>query len=141
MELSLTGLACRAHEHSSLWSFRKTLMQREADKATGTQLELKQKQLGALGVPPKVSAIPSMGSCSPGAVLSQSVERKPTSLVTQTVKIACNAGDLGLISRWGKSPGEGNGNPFQCSCLENPHGQRSLAGYSPWDRKELDTSE
>ena len=33
------------------------------------------------------------------------------------------------------------GDPFQCSCLENPHGQRSLAGYSPWDRKELDTSE
>jgi len=32
----------------------------------------------------------------------------------------------------GRCPGEGHGNPLQCSCLENPHGQRSLAGYSPW---------
>ena len=32
-------------------------------------------------------------------------------------------------------PGEGNGNPLQYSCLENPHGQRNLAGYSPWCRK------
>ena len=32
---------------------------------------------------------------------------------------ACNAGDLGLIPRLGRSPGEGNGNPLQCSCLEN----------------------
>ena len=33
---------------------------------------------------------------------------------------ACNAGDLGLIPGWGRSPGEGNGNPLQYSCLENP---------------------
>ena len=33
---------------------------------------------------------------------------------------ACNAGDLGSISRLGRSPGEGNGNPLQYSCLENP---------------------
>ena len=33
---------------------------------------------------------------------------------------ACNAGDLGLIPGLGRSPGEGNGNPLQCSCLENP---------------------
>ena len=45
---------------------------------------------------------------------------------------ACNAGDPGLISGLGGSPGEGNGNPLQYSCLENPHEQRSLAGYSPW---------
>ena len=32
---------------------------------------------------------------------------------------ACNAGDLGSIPRLGRSPGEGNGNPFQYSCLEN----------------------
>ena len=44
---------------------------------------------------------------------------------------ACNAGDLGLIPRLGRSPGEGNGNLFQYSGLENPHGQRSLAGYIP----------
>ena len=33
---------------------------------------------------------------------------------------ACNAGDLGLIPGAGGSPGEGNGNPLQYSCLENP---------------------
>jgi len=33
---------------------------------------------------------------------------------------------------WEASPGEENGNPLQYSCLENPHGQRSLAGYNPW---------
>ena len=32
---------------------------------------------------------------------------------------ACNVGDLGLIPGWGRSPGEGNGNPLQYSCLEN----------------------
>ena len=32
----------------------------------------------------------------------------------------------------------GHGNPLQYSCLENPHGQRSLMGYSPWGCKELD---
>ena len=33
---------------------------------------------------------------------------------------ACKAGDLGSISGSGRSPGEGNGNPLQYSCLENP---------------------
>ena len=32
---------------------------------------------------------------------------------------ACNAGDLGLIPGLERSPGEGNGNPLQYSCLEN----------------------
>ena len=32
---------------------------------------------------------------------------------------ACNTGDSGLISGSGRSPGEGNGNPLQYSCLEN----------------------
>ena len=33
---------------------------------------------------------------------------------------ASNAGDQGSITGLGRSPGEGNGNPLQCSCLENP---------------------
>ena len=45
---------------------------------------------------------------------------------------ACNSGDLGLIPGSGRSPGEGKSNPLQYSCLENPHGWKSLAGYSPW---------
>ena len=48
----------------------------------------------------------------------------------------CNAGDLGSIPGSGRSPGGGHGNPLQYSCLENPHGQRSLAGYCPWGHKE-----
>ena len=35
---------------------------------------------------------------------------------------ACNMGDLGSIPGSGRSPGEGNGNPLQYSCLENPMG-------------------
>ena len=35
----------------------------------------------------------------------------------------------------------GHGNPLQYSCLENPHGQRRLAGYSRWDCKESDMTE
>jgi len=55
-----------------------------------------------------------------------------------------NAGDIrdvGLVSGLGRSPGGGHGNPLQYSCLENPHGQRSLVGYSPWDCKESDMTE
>ena len=48
---------------------------------------------------------------------------------------ACNVGDLRSIPRLGRSPGGGNGNPVQYSCLENPHGQRCLVGYSPWGHK------
>ena len=47
----------------------------------------------------------------------------------------CNAGDLGSI------PEAEHGNPLQYSFLENPHGQRNLAGYSPWSHKELDMIE
>ena len=46
-----------------------------------------------------------------------------------------------MIPRLGRFPGGGYGNPLQYSCLENPHGQRSLAGYSPWDPKESDPTE
>ena len=41
---------------------------------------------------------------------------------------ACHVGDLGLIPGLGRYPGGGYGNPTQYSCLENSHGQRSLAG-------------
>ena len=52
-----------------------------------------------------------------------------------------SAGDLGSTPGLGRSPGGGHGNPLQCFCLENPHGQRSLVGYSPWGHKESDTAE
>ena len=49
----------------------------------------------------------------------------------------CNMGDLGSIPGLGRSLGGGYGNPLQYSCLKNPHGQRSLAGYSSRGHKEL----
>ena len=53
----------------------------------------------------------------------------------------CNAGDLDSIPGLGRSLGGGHGNPLQHSCLENPQGQRNLAGYSPWSHKESDTTD
>ena len=53
----------------------------------------------------------------------------------------CNAGDAALIPGLGGSPGEENGHPLQYSCLENPHGWRSLVGYSLQDHKESDMIE
>ena len=54
---------------------------------------------------------------------------------------ACNVGGLSSISGLGRSHGEGHGNPLQYSSLENPQGQRSLAGYNPCGCKELDMTE
>ena len=58
---------------------------------------------------------------------------------------ACNAGGLGSIPGLGRSPGERNGNPLQYTISSNmpgeSHGQRSLAGYSPWGCKESDIIE
>ena len=48
-----------------------------------------------------------------------------------------NAGDTCLISGLGRSPGGGNGNPFQFSYLGNPKVRRSLEGYSPWGCKRV----
>ena len=52
-----------------------------------------------------------------------------------------NAENTGSAPELGRSPGGGNGNLLQYFCLENHHGQRSLVGYNPWGRKELDTTE
>ena len=46
-----------------------------------------------------------------------------------------DARDTGLIFAWGRSPGGGNGNPLQYSCLGNPMDGGDW-GYSPWGRKE-----
>ena len=50
---------------------------------------------------------------------------------------AYDVGDPGLILGLGRSPGEENDNPLQYSCVENPHGQRSMVGYSPWGCKRV----
>ena len=54
---------------------------------------------------------------------------------------SANAEDLSSTPGPGKSPGEGNGNPLQYSCLENPmdRGARQ-ATYSTWGHKQSDTT-
>ena len=58
--------------------------------------------------------------------------------------LPADAGDTGgtsAIPGLGRSPGGGKGHPLQYSCLENPRGQRGLAGCSPWGYKESHTTE
>ena len=55
--------------------------------------------------------------------------------------ICLQCGRPGFGPGLGRFPRGGHGNPLQYSCLENPHGQRSLVGYGPWGRKEVDTTE
>ena len=62
---------------------------------------------------------------------------KISSLVAQRI----NVGDPSSVPGSGRSPGKGNGNSLQYSCLEDSHGQRSLADYSPWGHEELDATE
>ena len=77
------------------------------------------------------------------AVFSVNSRRYATCDVAQMVKnLPANAGDegfLGWIPASERSPGIGNGNPLQYSCLGNPVEQRSLVGYSLWGREESDT--
>ena len=60
---------------------------------------------------------------------------------SDTKESTCNAGDLSSIPVLGRSPGGKHGNPLQYPCLENPHGQRSLGGYSSWGGKKSDMTE
>ena len=58
--------------------------------------------------------------------------------------LLANAGDIrdtGSIPGPGRSPGEGNWQPTPVFLPGESHGQRSLVEYSPWDRKESDTTE
>ena len=67
-----------------------------------------------------------------------------STLVAQLVKnLTDNSGntrDAGLIPEFGTFPGEGNGNPFQYSCLETSWTEEP-GGLSPWGHKESDTTE
>ena len=62
-------------------------------------------------------------------------------LVAQTVKNQPAMWEtLGSISGLGRSPGRGYGYSLQYTCLENFHGQRSLAAYNQWGHKDSDTT-
>ena len=72
--------------------------------------------------------------------LNDNKHNHEASQVALVVKnLPASAGDPGSIPGLERSPGGGHGNPLQYACLENSHGQRSLAGYSSWGRKESDT--
>ena len=57
-------------------------------------------------------------------------------LVKNSPAIAGDAGEVGSIPESGRSPGEGNGNLFQYSCLENAMDRG--AWWAPWDCRESD---
>ena len=86
-----------------------------------------------LSIPPQVTS--ASGLCQYLA----SLHGFPGSSASE--ESTCNAGDLGLIPELGRSPGGGHGHPLPYACLENPHGQRSLAGFSPQDGRDSDTTE
>ena len=74
--------------------------------------------------------------------MSLSMVFSGSSLVAQMVKNLPAMWETWVPSLgWEDSPGEGHGNPLQYSFLENPHGQRSLAGNSLWGRKESDRTD
>ena len=88
------------------------------------------------------TSIPGSGR-PPGEGVGYPLQHPWASLLAQLGnESACNVGDLGVIPWLGRYPGGGeHGNLLQYSCLENPHGQRSLAGYSPRGCKESDMTE
>ena len=70
---------------------------------------------------------------SPGEELGYPLQCSWASLVAQMVKNPPAMQETRVqFPGLGRCPEGGHGNPLQYSCLENPHGQRSLAGYSPW---------
>ena len=82
----------------------------------------------------------SPGTVHPGGLQSMGLQRLGHDCATNTFgftsgsdskESACKAGDLGSIPGSGRSPEEGNGNPLQYSCLENP-----MVGYSPWSHRD-----
>ena len=54
---------------------------------------------------------------------------------------ACNAGDLDLISGLRRSPGEGNDNPLQHSCLENPRHREACQGSTVHEELDMTATE
>ena len=75
--------------------------------------------------------------------MSESHGSKLAQVVLVVKNLSASAGDvrdLGWIPGLVRSPGEGNGNLLQYSCLKNPMEQRSLVGYSPWSHKQEDTT-
>ena len=71
-------------------------------------------------------------------LLSLSEGLRSSQVELMVKNLPAHAGDANDV---GSIPGAGNGNPLQYSCLENSMDKRSLAGYSPWGRKESDMTD
>ena len=80
--------------------------------------------------------LPACASSSPAFRMMYSASLSG-SVVKNLPASAGDARDLGSVPASGSSPGERNGNPLRYSCLGKSHGQRSLAGYSPWGHKRV----
>ena len=72
---------------------------------------------------------------SSASVVAQSLKNSPVMQET-----ACSAGDLGSDPGSERSPGEGNDNPLQYSCLGNPMDRGAWWAYSPWGCQESGTT-
>ena len=80
-----------------------------------------------------LGSIPGSGS-SPGEGMGYPLQYSWASLLAQLVNNLPAMQETWIRSLgWEDSSGGGHGNPLQCSCLENPHEQRSLADYSSWN--------
>ena len=84
--------------------------------------------------------IPGSGS-SLGEGIGYPLQYSWASLVAQTVKNLPAMRETWVRSLGWEDPLEEATLPLQYSCLENPHGQRRLAGYSPWGCKESDMTD
>ena len=85
-------------------------------------------------------SIPESGR-SAGEGIGHPLQYSWASLVVHCKESACSEGYLGSILGLAGSPGARHSKPLQYSCLENPHGQRSLVDYSPWGHKESNITE
>ena len=87
-------------------------------------------------VHPSLPTLPFPSICE---VVSLYLGFPVSTLVENPPANAGDAGAVGSVPGWGRSPGEWSGNPLQCSCLENPmDGGAWQATVSPWGHKELD---
>ena len=85
-------------------------------------------------------SIPRLGGF-PGGGIGYPLQYSSAFLVAQTVMNTPAMWETWVNPWVGKIPWRASGNPLQYSCLEDPHGQRSLVGHISWGCKELDMTE
>ena len=125
-QLRCGWLICFRLEDYWLLELKGNLPQREAGE--NQPVERGRRHCGSVGTGKTAGArsvlggiLPVHQECrTPGACLVWRIFRKLTLSFSEVKASASNAGDLGSIPGSGRSPGEGNGNPLQYSCLENP---------------------